>query len=119
MSSALSSLRLTPLAIQVPYWCQATSPSHLKALLKRMDTEPSLAMRTSPISLSPSLRLLPSQSEGTASSITPRFGFQVDYPIPSAGVFLKGAIYKEVSATAGIGAYPKGALLRLTLVKVF
>ena len=46
-------------------------------------------------------------------------GLQLDYPIPGAGVFLKGAIYKEVSATAGSNAYPKGSLLRLTIVKAF
>lgn len=46
-------------------------------------------------------------------------GLGLDYPIPSAGVFLKGAIYQEVSAKAGMGAYPKGSLLRLTIVKAF
>lgn len=46
-------------------------------------------------------------------------GAEVVYPIPGAGVFLKGAVYKEVSAQAGTGALPKGNLLRFTLVKAF
>ncbi|GAB2458554.1 hypothetical protein GCM10027082_06410 [Comamonas humi] len=46
-------------------------------------------------------------------------GAEVVYPVPGAGVFLKGAFYKEVSATAGNGAMPKGSLLRLTMVKAF
>lgn len=46
-------------------------------------------------------------------------GLQFDYPIPSAGIFLKAAAYKEVSAEAGSGALPKGSLLRFTLVKAF
>lgn len=46
-------------------------------------------------------------------------GAEVVYPILSAGVFLKGAYYKEYHAKAGTGAEPKGSLLRLTLVKAF
>ena len=46
-------------------------------------------------------------------------GLEVDYPIPGAGMILKGAAYQEVSATAGSEAYPKGSLLRLTIVKAF
>ncbi|MBF5006992.1 SphA family protein [Diaphorobacter caeni] len=46
-------------------------------------------------------------------------GAELIYPIPSAGVFLKGALYKEVRAEAGTGAYPKGTLARFTLVKAF
>ena len=46
-------------------------------------------------------------------------GAEVVYPILSAGVFLKGALYKEVRAEAGTGAYPKGTLARFTLVKAF
>ena len=46
-------------------------------------------------------------------------GAEVVYPILSAGVFLKGAYYKEYQAKAGTGAEPKGNLLRLTLVKAF
>ena len=46
-------------------------------------------------------------------------GAVVVYPIMSAGVFLKGALFKEVRAEAGTGAYPKGTLARFTLVKAF
>ncbi|OZI77099.1 SphA family protein [Bordetella genomosp. 12] len=46
-------------------------------------------------------------------------GAELVYPIASAGLVLKGAFYKEVSATAGSGALPKGSLARLTLVKAF
>ncbi len=46
-------------------------------------------------------------------------GAEVVYPVPGAGMFLKGAFYKEVQAEAGNGALPKGSLLRLTLVKAF
>ncbi|MDH1254272.1 transporter [Comamonas thiooxydans] len=46
-------------------------------------------------------------------------GLQLDYPIPGAGVLLKGAVYKEVRAHAGTGAAPKGSLVRFTLVKSF
>lgn len=42
------------------------------------------------------------------------------YPILSAGVFLKGAYYKEVNVKAGSGgAEPKGSMVRFTLVKAF
>lgn len=46
-------------------------------------------------------------------------GVEVFYPILSAGLFLKGAYYKEYHAEAGTGAEPKGGLLRFTLVKAF
>ncbi|WP_424860002.1 SphA family protein [Tepidimonas sp. HKU77] len=46
-------------------------------------------------------------------------GAEVVYPVPGAGMFLKGALYKEVSAEAGTNPQPKGTLLRFTLVKAF
>ncbi|MCE1116781.1 MULTISPECIES: SphA family protein [Pseudomonas] len=46
-------------------------------------------------------------------------GLQLDYAIPSVGMVFKAAAYKELSATAGSDAYPKGELLRLTVVKAF
>lgn len=46
-------------------------------------------------------------------------GAEVVYPILSAGLFLKGALYKEYAAEAGSGPEPKGTLLRATLVKAF
>ncbi|NLY65649.1 MAG: transporter [Alcaligenaceae bacterium] len=46
-------------------------------------------------------------------------GAELLYPIPSAGMMLKGAVYKEVYARAGTGALPKGTLFRLSLVKAF
>ena len=46
-------------------------------------------------------------------------GAEVVYPIASAGVFLKGAVYKEFRAEAGTGPQPKGNLVRLTMVKAF
>ena len=46
-------------------------------------------------------------------------GAEVVYPVTGAGVFLKGAAYKEVRAEAGTGAYPKGSLVRFTVVKAF
>lgn len=46
-------------------------------------------------------------------------GAELVYPIASAGVFLKGAIYKEFRAEAGTGPQPKGTLVRLTMVKAF
>jgi len=46
-------------------------------------------------------------------------GAELVYPVPGAGVFLKGAVYKEVSAKAGTGPQPKGSLVRFTLVKAF
>lgn len=58
---------------------------------------------------------------GAASNHSSRHavGLGLDYPIFRAGVFLKGAIYKEVSVTAGSGPSPKGTLARLTIVKAF
>lgn len=46
-------------------------------------------------------------------------GAELVYPVPGAGVFLKGAVYKEVSAKAGTGPEPKGSMVRFTLVKAF
>ena len=47
-------------------------------------------------------------------------GAELVYPIPGAGVFLKGAYYKEVNVKAGSGgAEPKGSMVRFTLVKAF
>lgn len=46
-------------------------------------------------------------------------GAEVVYPIPSAGVFLKAAAYKEVSAKGGSNPQPKGSLVRFSLVKAF
>ena len=46
-------------------------------------------------------------------------GAELVYPIASAGVFLKGAVYKEFRAEAGTGPQPKGSLVRLTMVKAF
>ncbi|HBD33748.1 MULTISPECIES: SphA family protein [Cupriavidus] len=46
-------------------------------------------------------------------------GAELVYPVPGAGLFLKGAFYKELRAEAGTGAQPKGSLLRFTLVKAF
>ncbi|GAA4416084.1 phenol degradation protein [Advenella faeciporci] len=46
-------------------------------------------------------------------------GAELVYPVPSAGMLLKGAFYKEVYARAGTGALPKGTLFRLSLVKAF
>ena len=46
-------------------------------------------------------------------------GVEVVYPVASAGLFLKGAAYKEFSVHGGSGPEPKGNLLRLSLVKPF
>lgn len=46
-------------------------------------------------------------------------GTELVYPVPSAGLALKGAFYKELDAKAGTAAQPKGSLLRFTLVKAF
>ncbi|GGH67170.1 phenol degradation protein [Comamonas phosphati] len=46
-------------------------------------------------------------------------GAEVVYPVPGAGLFLKGAVYKELSAEAGTGPQPKGSLVRFTVVKAF
>lgn len=46
-------------------------------------------------------------------------GAELVYPVPGAGVFLKGAVYQEVSARAGTGPQAKGSLLRFTLIKAF
>ena len=46
-------------------------------------------------------------------------GLELVYPVASAGLFLKGAAYKEFSVQGGSGPEPKGKLLRLSLVKPF
>ncbi len=47
-------------------------------------------------------------------------GAEVVYPVASAGLFLKGAAYKEFSVHGGSApAEPKGNLFRLSLVKPF
>ena len=47
-------------------------------------------------------------------------GAEVVYPVPGAGMFLKGAFYKEYSVEGGGGApSAKGNMLRVTLVKAF
>ena len=46
-------------------------------------------------------------------------GAELVYPIAGAGLFLKGAVYKELNAKAGTGVQSKGSLLRFTLVKAF
>ena len=46
-------------------------------------------------------------------------GLELVYPVASAGLFLKGAAYKEFSVHGGSGPEPKGNLLRLSLVKPF
>lgn len=46
-------------------------------------------------------------------------GLELVYPVASAGLFLKGAAYKEFSVQGGSGPEPKGNLFRLSLVKPF
>lgn len=47
-------------------------------------------------------------------------GAEVVYPVPGAGMFLKGAFYKEYSVEGGGGApSAKGNMLRASLVKAF
>lgn len=46
-------------------------------------------------------------------------GAELVYPVASAGLFLKGAAYKEFSVHGGSGPEPKGNLFRLSLVKPF
>ena len=46
-------------------------------------------------------------------------GAELMYPVPGAGMVLKGAVYKEISAKAGTSPQGKGLLVRLTLVKAF
>lgn len=47
-------------------------------------------------------------------------GAEVVYPVPGAGMFLKGAFYKEYSVEGGGGApSAKGNMYRATLVKAF
>lgn len=46
-------------------------------------------------------------------------GVELVYPAPAAGLTLKGAIYRELSARAGTNALGKGTLVRFTLAKAF
>lgn len=46
-------------------------------------------------------------------------GAELVYPVPGAGLFLKGAAYREFSVEAGTGPAAKGNLFRLSLVKPF
>ena len=47
-------------------------------------------------------------------------GAEAVYPVPGAGMFLKGAFYKEYSVEGGGGApSAKGNMYRATLVKAF
>ena len=46
-------------------------------------------------------------------------GAEVVYPVPGAGIFLKGAAYKEFSARGGCEPQTRGTLVRLSLVKAF
>jgi len=46
-------------------------------------------------------------------------GAELVYPVASAGLFLKGAAYREFSVHGGSGPEPEGNLLRLSLVKPF
>ena len=46
-------------------------------------------------------------------------GAEVVYPVPGAGIFLKGAAYKEFSARGGSQPQTRGTLVRLSLVKAF
>lgn len=46
-------------------------------------------------------------------------GAELVYPVPGAGMFLKGALYKEFSVHGGSGLEPKGNLYRVSLVKAF
>jgi len=46
-------------------------------------------------------------------------GAELVYPVPGAGLFLKGALYKEFSVKAGNGPEAKGNIVRVSLVKAF
>lgn len=46
-------------------------------------------------------------------------GVELIYPIRSAGLILKGALYDEIDAKAGTNPIAKGNLLRLSLIKAF
>jgi hypothetical protein len=46
-------------------------------------------------------------------------GAELVYPVPGAGLFLKGALYKEFSVKAGNGPEAKGNMVRVSLVKAF
>ena len=55
----------------------------------------------------------------TARSRRNALGIELVYPIPSAGLTLQGAVYREFSAKAGTAAQTKGSLVRFTVVKAF
>jgi hypothetical protein len=46
-------------------------------------------------------------------------GAELVYPVPGAGLFLKGALYKEVSVKAGNIPEARGNIVRVSLVKAF
>ncbi|MDQ3060125.1 MAG: transporter [Pseudomonadota bacterium] len=46
-------------------------------------------------------------------------GAELVYPVPGAGLFLKGALYKEFSVKAGNAPEARGNLVRVSLVKAF
>lgn len=46
-------------------------------------------------------------------------GAEVVYPVPGAGLFLKGAAYQEFNARGGSQPQTKGTLVRLSVVKAF
>ncbi|ABM39135.1 SphA family protein [Polaromonas naphthalenivorans] len=46
-------------------------------------------------------------------------GAELVYPVPGAGMFLKGAAYKEFSVEGGSKAEAKGNMLRFSVVKAF
>lgn len=46
-------------------------------------------------------------------------GAELVYPVPGAGLFLKGAVYKEFSVKAGNIPEARGNLVRVSLVKAF
>lgn len=56
---------------------------------------------------------------GTERAARHALGAELVYPLPVAGMALKGAFYKELRAKAGSGALPHGHLFRLSLVKAF
>ncbi len=61
------------------------------------------------------------QGPGASSNRASRHavGAELAYPVPGAGLFLKGAYYKEINAEAGSGPQPKGSLVRFTVIKAF
>jgi len=56
---------------------------------------------------------------GSDKSSRHAVGGELVYPVAGVGIFLKGALYKELSVEAGSKAESWGNLLRLSLVKAF